>query len=93
MSFNQYSIYSVISVTEGHNTEDIQKVLSISENLKQIKTAEKAKEFIKSKFDINEPVSDYPIGNNATISISEDEKLYSINLVFSNENLTYTFVK
>ena len=93
MSFNKYSVYSVISVSEGHNADDVQKILSITDKLKQIKNISKAKEYIKSIFNLENCVQDYPIGDNASITIKENKKHYSINLIFNNQTLIYTFAK
>ena len=93
MSFNKYSVYSVISVSAGHNAEDIQKILSVTDKLKQIKNISKVKEYIKSAFNIENCVQDYPIGDNAAITIKENEKIYSINLILDNKTLIYTFAK
>ena len=93
MSFNKYSIYSVVSVAETQNADDIQNLLYIADALKEINSAQKAKEYIKSKFDIDKPVFNYPIQNNLTMSITENENSYAINLIFGNENMTYEFAK
>lgn len=93
MNLDKYSLYSVVSVTEEQNVEDLQKVLNVCYELKDIKTLRKARKFVKEKFNIAAPISNYPIGNNSYLSIFENDRSYSINIVFENENQTYTFEK
>jgi len=93
MSFNQYSVYSVISLTQGQNADDMQKILDITEKMKQLRSTRQAKEFVKTEFNITESISRFPIGNNAYITVRDTEKWYAINLQYDNQNLMYTFGK
>jgi len=93
MSFNQYSVYSAVSVSEVQNEENLQKLIDLSLNLKKIRSVNDAKELVKSKFNVVDYLSNYSLGSDTCLNIDEDETSYSVNLVYGNENRTYTFKK
>lgn len=93
MNYKECSLDKVIQVKEGNNIEDIIDVLDEFNQLKDIKKIEKAKEFLKSKFKIENSVANMRISNNAYISIIENDKLFSINLKYNNKNIIYSFAK
>ena len=93
MSFNQYSIYSALSATEEKDENNTKKLIDLSYSLKNISDYNEVKELLESEFNVVDYLSSYRLGCDASLNISEDRTLYSVNLTYGNENRTYTYKK
>lgn len=83
MELNPYSMYSVVSMSEGKNADDLEEVLKLREELDSIKNTDDAREFIKTK----------SASNAYSLSVRESENLFVVNLVYQNENVSYYYNK
>ncbi len=83
MELNPYSMYSVVSMSEGKNAEDLGEVLKIREELDSIKHTDDARAYIKTK----------PASNVYSLNVRESEDLLVVNLVYQNENVSYYYNK
>lgn len=83
MELNPYSMYSVVSMSEGKNAEDLGEVLKIREQLDSIKNTDDVRAYIKTK----------PASNAYSLNVRESEDLLVVNLVYQNENVSYYYNK
>ena len=86
MQVNQYTAYSVISSTENKNSAELEKVLLLIETLSEIKTIEKAKDFLREKYQIKDAVQEFPLGANSFLNIKENTQKYSIRISYTNND-------
>jgi len=97
LQINQYTAYSMVSATEVLNSIQKDDVIELIEKFNGIKNINDAKKYLKTKFDIVDSVLNFPLGGNNFISVRENNKKYSVNIVVNSkeepENITFCYRK
>jgi len=84
MQIDQYKIYSLISSTENKNTAEIEKILSLVEDLKKISSIEEVKGILKTKYKIKDSIRQFALGANSFLDIKENSKKYSVRISYTH---------
>lgn len=75
------------------NASELDKVLRLVEQFENIHSISQAKKYLENIWNINETVSEYPIGGNCILNTKESDKGFSVNFVYQDENVTYYYRK
>lgn len=85
MQINKYAAYSVVSLTENKNQNEIAKILNLIEDLESIKSIKKAKEYLKNTYGIKDSVQNFPISSVGLLHVNENDKKYSIRVIYKDQ--------
>ena len=86
MQINQYTAYSIISLTENKNNAELKNILLLLDSFTKINSIEQAKVFLKEKYQIKDPIQKFPLGANGFLDIKENSKKYSIKISYTNND-------
>ncbi len=84
MQFSKYLLYSKISSAENRACNKIQAILNLIDKFSKIKSFKQAKELLKNTFSIENPVLNFALGCNNTLSINETKDKYSVRIFYTN---------
>ena len=86
MQLNHYLTYSLISQTENENCCEMQNIFAFIDTVSKIKTVNKAKEYLKQKFQIKDPIKQFPLGANSFLEVIETTKKYTLRISYTDKN-------
>lgn len=90
MSFNQYSIYSVISSAGVKNEQEICKALEIADKFNCFKNPNSVKIYLEKELNCENGKCNV---NGCLITTKEDKELLLVNMTFGNENYRFYYHK
>lgn len=92
MEFSNSTIYSMIA--DNGDEHSLEVVKSVVEELNSVKTVNEAKEFLKDVFDIiNCTVQNFSICGEGFMNVVENSAILIINVMYSDRNFTYSYLK
>ena len=87
----------MISQTENKNSGEKQKVFLLIDVISKIKNINKAKEFLKQKYQIKDSIKQFPLGGNSFLEVVETTKKYTLRISYKdneeNECVIFNYKK
>lgn len=93
MTFNKFSIYSAVSLTENKNNKDFEKVLKLIEQLNRFDDENSVKTYLRENFGIQNDVMQLAITSNTLISAQTGRKHYNVTIEYDKSVKSFNFNK
>ena len=92
MQFNNYNLYSKMSDIQSRSVEDLNKVNEIIEMLKATDNPEFVRDWLKSKYDIKDDISNLAITPNLRITVKTCEHKLNVVVLQDKAKFSYLFI-
>lgn len=93
MDLYNYTAYSLVSMAENKNADEMNAILANIEKLAEQKNVNAAKSYLKEKWNVDRSVKSLMIATDCKLTTQETNDIFCINFVYKNQNISYYYKK
>ncbi len=91
--YSPYYAYSALSMADAKDSKDFDDLIHKAENIRNLVSADSAKSYIKENWGLEGNANAYFLAPDCFLNIKDSKKLYYVNFILKNENISYYFNK